>query len=165
VPLPAPCIAATVSLFDHLVHAGEKRRRDFDTERFRRLEINEKQEFGGLLNRKLGRFGTFQNSIDVVSPTSSHGEKVRPVRNQSSPLHKALSKESDGKPTCAAKSGTRFDGKPKIGSAIMNKASAPRALAAAIALGISPRFAHLDNVDLKAELSGLPRKLQPMAVV
>jgi hypothetical protein len=38
------------ALFDHLVRAGEKGRRDFDAERFRRLEINDKQEFGGLEN-------------------------------------------------------------------------------------------------------------------
>ena len=35
-------------LFDHLVRAGEKGRRDFDAERSRRL--NDKQEFGGLEN-------------------------------------------------------------------------------------------------------------------
>jgi hypothetical protein len=45
--------------FDHLVGAGEKRRRDLDTERFRGLEIDGKQEFGGLLNWKVGRFGAF----------------------------------------------------------------------------------------------------------
>jgi hypothetical protein len=44
-------------LFNHLVHARGKGRRDFETERFRRLEINAKQEFSGLLNRKLGRVG------------------------------------------------------------------------------------------------------------
>jgi hypothetical protein len=38
------------ALFDHLVRAGEKGRRDFDAERFCRLEINDKQEFGGLEN-------------------------------------------------------------------------------------------------------------------
>ena len=63
------------ALFDHLVRAGEKGRRDFETERFRRLEINDKQVFGGLLNRKLGRFGAFQNSIDIVSSKLSHREK------------------------------------------------------------------------------------------
>src|ERR1700682_4079443 len=76
-------------LFNDLVGAGEKGRRDFETERFRRLEINDKQEFGGLLNRKVGRFGVFQNSIDIVSPKSSQGRKVGPVRNQSVRLHKA----------------------------------------------------------------------------
>ena len=38
------------ALLDHPVRAGEKGRRDFDAERFRRLEINDKQEFGGLEN-------------------------------------------------------------------------------------------------------------------
>ncbi|HTG08220.1 MAG TPA: hypothetical protein VK635_29750 [Bradyrhizobium sp.] len=37
-------------MFDHLVRAGEKGRQDFDAQRFRRLEINDKQEFGGLEN-------------------------------------------------------------------------------------------------------------------
>jgi hypothetical protein len=36
------------ALLDHPVRAGEKGRRDFDAERFRRL--NDKQEFGGLEN-------------------------------------------------------------------------------------------------------------------
>ena len=60
------------------VRAGEKGRRDFNTERFRRLEINDKQEFGGLLDRKLGRFGAFQNSIDMVSAKLSQAEKSGP---------------------------------------------------------------------------------------
>src|SRR5882762_6846744 len=77
------------ALFDHLVRAGKKVRRDFDAERFRRFEINDQQVFGGLLNRKLGRFGALQNSIDIVSPKSSQGGKIRPVRNQSAPLRKA----------------------------------------------------------------------------
>jgi hypothetical protein len=35
-------------LFNDLIGAGEKGRRDFETKRFRRLEINVEQEFGGL---------------------------------------------------------------------------------------------------------------------
>ena len=82
------------ALFDHLVRAGKKVRRDFDADRFRRLEINDKQIFGGLLNRKLGRFGAFQNSIDIVSPKSSQDENVRPVRNQPARLRKACAAEA-----------------------------------------------------------------------
>jgi hypothetical protein len=37
--------------------ARRRRRRDFETERFRCLEIDSKQEFGGPLDGKLGRFG------------------------------------------------------------------------------------------------------------
>jgi hypothetical protein len=44
-------------LFKNLIRASEKRRRDFETERFRCLEIDSKQEFGGPLDGKLGRFG------------------------------------------------------------------------------------------------------------
>ena len=69
---------------------GREGRRDLDTERFRRLEINEKQEFDGLLNRKFGRLAAFQDSIDIVSSKLSHREKsparkksVRPLRNAS----------------------------------------------------------------------------------
>jgi hypothetical protein len=36
-------------LFDHLVRTGEKGCRNLDTEQFRCLEIDGKQEFGGLL--------------------------------------------------------------------------------------------------------------------
>src|SRR5215510_629419 len=78
-----PTPEVTQALFNHLVRAREKGRRDFDTERFRRLEINDKQVFGGLLDRKLGRFGAPQNSVDIVSPNSSQDRKVRPVGNQS----------------------------------------------------------------------------------
>ncbi len=42
------------------------------------LRLNGKQVFGGLLNRKLGRFGAVQNSIDIVSLKSS--QSVLPER-------------------------------------------------------------------------------------
>lgn len=48
------------ALFDKLVRAGEKGRRDFQTQRFRRFEINDEQEFGRLLNRKLGGLRPFR---------------------------------------------------------------------------------------------------------
>ena len=72
-PQPDSCTAETATLFDHLVGAGEKRRRDFNTKRFRGLEIDGKQKFGGLLNRKLGRFGAFENSIDIVGAAPRQG--------------------------------------------------------------------------------------------
>ncbi len=50
-----------------------------------------------MLNRKAQPVPAFQNSIDIVNPKSSHGEKVRPVRNQSAPCAKLLSKEIDSK--------------------------------------------------------------------
>jgi hypothetical protein len=46
------------------------------------------------LNRKLGGFGAFQNSIDIVSPKSSQDENVRPAKNQSARLRKACAAEA-----------------------------------------------------------------------
>src|SRR5258705_6485591 len=77
-------------LFKDLVRAGEKGRRDFDTKRFRRFEIDGKQEFGGLLNRKVGRFGALENSIDKMGGAREQGEEVRTVRDQSTYLHNVL---------------------------------------------------------------------------
>src|SRR6266576_2525147 len=75
-------------LFKNLVRASEKRRRDFETEQFCRLEIDGKQEFRGLLDRKVGRFSAFENSIDIVGTAPRQNEVVRTVRNQSARLHK-----------------------------------------------------------------------------
>jgi hypothetical protein len=43
--------------------------------------IDDKQELGGLLNKKVGRFGTFENSIDIVGAAPGQGGVVRAVRN------------------------------------------------------------------------------------
>ena len=43
--------------FDHFVRGGSKRERDFEAKRFCGLEIDHGQEFGGLLDRKIGRIG------------------------------------------------------------------------------------------------------------
>src|SRR5712672_2674188 len=58
-PLSATC-GSGPTLFDHFVRGGSKRSRDFKTERFCCLEIDHGQEFGGLLDRKLARFGAAQ---------------------------------------------------------------------------------------------------------
>jgi len=50
---------------DHLVGAENKRLRKSDTERFRCLEIKNELEFGRLLDREIGRLGTFQYFINV----------------------------------------------------------------------------------------------------
>ena len=42
----------TASLFDHLVGAGEQRRRDFEAERPGRLQVYDELELGGLNDRK-----------------------------------------------------------------------------------------------------------------
>ena len=88
----APCPKSAKSgsgafLFKNLVRASEKRGRDFETEQFCRLEIDGKQEFRGLLDRKVGRFGALENSIDKMGGAREQGEEVRTVRDQSTCLH------------------------------------------------------------------------------
>jgi hypothetical protein len=68
---------------------GREGRRDLDTERFRRLEINEKQEFDGLLNRKFDRLAAFQDSIDIVSSKLGHREKSPARKKSVRPFRKA----------------------------------------------------------------------------
>lgn len=63
----------------------EKGHRILDIEQFRCLEIYEKQEFGGLLNRKLGRFSAFENSIDG---DNENRVSIAPGRRQSRKLVK-----------------------------------------------------------------------------
>ena len=43
-----------VSLLDHLVGAGEQRRRNVDAKRLRGLEIDHQLELGRLLDRQIG---------------------------------------------------------------------------------------------------------------
>jgi hypothetical protein len=52
-------------LFDHLVSAQEEISTDRQSERSRCFEIDDKLEFGGLLNRQVGRLRAFQNLVDI----------------------------------------------------------------------------------------------------
>ena len=54
------------SLFDHRVCAGEKRRGNFHAERPCGLEIDDERVLVGLLYGEVGRFGAFQDSIDIM---------------------------------------------------------------------------------------------------
>jgi hypothetical protein len=51
--------------FDHLVGAGEERRRDREAEGFGRLQVDRELELRRLLNRKVGRIAASENAIDV----------------------------------------------------------------------------------------------------
>ena len=52
------CAAAKMTLFDHLVGAGEQRRCHRDTERLRSREIDRELEFSWLLYWQVGRSGS-----------------------------------------------------------------------------------------------------------
>jgi hypothetical protein len=51
-------------LLDHLVRAGEQRRRYFQANRFRHDQVNDEIELGWLLNRKIGGLRPPQNLVD-----------------------------------------------------------------------------------------------------
>src|SRR6187200_1716040 len=52
-------------LLDHLVDAGEQRRRHGETERLRRLEIHGQVEMRRLLDREVGWLRPPSNAIDI----------------------------------------------------------------------------------------------------
>ena len=63
--------------FDHLVNERKQVRRNFEAERLRGLEVNNKFELVYLLNRQLSRFHAFKNSTGVdtafVIALTEHG--------------------------------------------------------------------------------------------
>ena len=56
--------------FDHLVGAGEQRRRHSEAERFRSLEVDHELILGRLLHGQVGGFGTPEDFVDVNCRTS-----------------------------------------------------------------------------------------------
>jgi len=69
--------AATASLFDHLIGAGEQRRWNVDAERPGGLEVDDEIELGGPQDRQVGRFLALENvagidaSLEILVPISS----------------------------------------------------------------------------------------------
>src|SRR6516165_7884914 len=82
--------AAILSLFDHLVGAGEKRRWHLKAECPRGLEIDRQPEFRWLLDGQVSRFSAFQNPVYVIGHATEQIDQVRPVGHQSPRLYKLL---------------------------------------------------------------------------
>jgi hypothetical protein len=69
----------TASLFDHLVGAQEEISTDRKSECSRCFEIDDKLEFGGLLNRQVGRLRALQNLLDVSGGSPEQIGKARAI--------------------------------------------------------------------------------------
>ena len=69
----------STSSLDHLVGAGEQRRRHIKAERSRGLKIDDEFELGGLHDRQVGRLGAFEDltGIDASGATNRASARLR----------------------------------------------------------------------------------------
>src|SRR5215467_7890883 len=74
------------SSLDHLIRPCQQRGRDRETESFGGLEVDDELELGGLLDRQVGRLGTFQDLVHVQSSTLVQIVKLRAVGHEASNL-------------------------------------------------------------------------------
>ena len=69
-PDPETPIADTLGALNDLVRAGKERRRHVEAECLRGLEVDDKLEFGRLLDWQIGRLGALQDLVDVCGCTT-----------------------------------------------------------------------------------------------
>src|SRR5262249_37693598 len=69
----------TSTLFDHLVDAGEKRRRHGKTKRLGGLEIDRQLVFGRRLYRRIRWLLPFEDAIDITGRPAALVEVIPPI--------------------------------------------------------------------------------------
>src|SRR5438876_6206746 len=71
-----------LSSLDHSVGASEQRRRQFETERLCRRQVDDELEYGGLLDRQIARLGTSQNAVDIGGAAPIDRLQARSIGHQ-----------------------------------------------------------------------------------
>src|SRR5262252_4688461 len=71
-----------VSLFDHLVGAGEQRWRNGKAKSLSGLEIDDQLNFGALLDRQVGRFLALENPAGIPANQVPRAREIPSIGNQ-----------------------------------------------------------------------------------
>src|SRR6516165_1746977 len=134
--------AAILSLFDHLVGAGEKRRWHLKAECPRGLEIDRQPEFRWLLDGQVSRLSALQNPVYVIGHATEQIDQVRPVGHQSARLYKLLNVIEGRQPLlCRQVHDARSMLQKKWGQAHVESARSPATRRARARVAASPLMA------------------------
>src|SRR6266567_5812237 len=68
--------------FDHLIGAGDEGREDVEADRGRGFEIDDQLEFGGQLDRQIGRPGAVEDAVDVTRRALEQDTEIGALGNE-----------------------------------------------------------------------------------